>query len=187
MWTLGDWKGANPWRNLTTGWSERGSHLRWAKEGVDDWDKTASFDTGASPRRSTSSLGTAIMRLGYFQEFRGSDMVLLSCGSAEIRALRASLSREFSRGSAVAIHELAKVSDRHPARLFVCPRVASVQSMAGDFVWHLSPHDYSDLDAKLEALESVPTGHQYFELPGTQSELMVSVGEYSDDWWQRDA
>jgi hypothetical protein len=26
---------------LTIGWSDRGSRLRWAKEGIDDWDKSA--------------------------------------------------------------------------------------------------------------------------------------------------
>lgn len=56
-----------------------------------------------------------------------------------------------------------------------------------DFVWRLSDNEYSDLDAKLEALESVLAGHQYFPLPGTSSKLMVSVGEYSDHWWQQDA
>src|SRR5580658_193369 len=42
--------------DLTIGWSDRGSRLRWAKEGVDDWDKVPSFDAGEAPRRSTSSL-----------------------------------------------------------------------------------------------------------------------------------
>jgi hypothetical protein len=32
-------------------------HLRWAKEGVDDGNKAASFDAVAAPRRSASSLG----------------------------------------------------------------------------------------------------------------------------------
>jgi hypothetical protein len=45
---------------LTIGWSDRGSRFRWAKEGVDDWDKVPSIDAGEAPRpprRSTSSLG----------------------------------------------------------------------------------------------------------------------------------
>ena len=42
---------------LTIGSSDRGSRLQWAKEGVDDWDKSAPLDGGATPRRSTSSLG----------------------------------------------------------------------------------------------------------------------------------
>ena len=124
------------------------------------------------------------MRLGHFQEFNGGDIVLLSGDSAEIGTLRASLSRDISRGSAVAIHDLAKISDRYPARLFVCPKTATVQATTGDLVWRITANDYSDLDAKLEALESVAAGHQYFPLPGTPSELMVSVGEYSDHWWQ---
>jgi hypothetical protein len=41
---------------LTIGSSDRGSRLRWAKEGVDDRDKVSSFDAGEAPRRSTSSL-----------------------------------------------------------------------------------------------------------------------------------
>jgi hypothetical protein len=138
----------------------------------------------AIPRRSTSSLGSVIVRLGHFQEFKGSDIVLLSCDCAEIGALRASLSRGSSHGSTVAIHDLAKVSDRYPARLFVCPKTAKVDANTRDFVWRLTDNEYSDLDAKLEALERVLTGHQYFPLHGTPSELMVSVGEYSDQWWQ---
>ena len=51
--------GFSLWRaaRLTIGWSDRGPCLRWAKEGVDDWDKVPSFDAGEAPRRSTSSLG----------------------------------------------------------------------------------------------------------------------------------
>ena len=46
-----------PPRRITIGSSDRGPHLRCAKEGVDDWDKSASFGVDAFPRRSTSSLG----------------------------------------------------------------------------------------------------------------------------------
>jgi hypothetical protein len=41
---------------LTIGSSDRECRLWWAKEGVDDWDKSASFDLDATSRRSTSSL-----------------------------------------------------------------------------------------------------------------------------------
>jgi hypothetical protein len=43
---------------ITIGSSDRGSRLRWAMEGVDDLDKSASFGADAAPRRSTSSLDT---------------------------------------------------------------------------------------------------------------------------------
>ncbi len=124
------------------------------------------------------------MRLGHFQEFNGSDIILLSCDCAEIGVLRASLSQGNSRASAVAIHDLATVSDRYPARLFVCPKSVTVVANSRDFIWRLSDNEYSDLDAKLEPLERVLEGHQYFPLPRKPIEVMVSVGEYSDEWWQ---
>jgi hypothetical protein len=53
--------------SLTIGSSERGVvHLRWAKEGVDDWNKAISLIGDASPRRSTSSLGeTAVSKIDF--------------------------------------------------------------------------------------------------------------------------
>jgi hypothetical protein len=127
------------------------------------------------------------LRLGYFQEFKGSDMVALSCEPDEVNALRALLSDAMAHGRAVAIHDLAQVSGRHPARLFVCPTAAALQPGRGDFVWRLSQSEFLDVDSKLEALEDSNVGHQYFTLPGTRATLMVSVGEYSDQWWQHDA
>jgi hypothetical protein len=46
--------------------SDRGSRLRWAKEGTDDRDKAASIDGNANPRRSTSSLEVIFMRSAFF-------------------------------------------------------------------------------------------------------------------------
>jgi hypothetical protein len=45
---------------LTNGSSDHGAHLRWAKERVDDWDKSASLFVGATTRRSSSSLASKI-------------------------------------------------------------------------------------------------------------------------------
>jgi hypothetical protein len=127
------------------------------------------------------------MRLGYFKEFKGSNMVLLSCNSVEVGSLRASISRSMSHGFPLAMHDLAKVSHRHPVRLFLSDRAATVDAVVGDFVWRLTDNEYSDLDDKLAALEGAIAGHQYFSLPGTSAELVVSVGEYPDQWWLRDA
>ena len=38
--------------------------LRRTKERIDDWDKSASLDVDATPRRSTSSLGPMILTVG---------------------------------------------------------------------------------------------------------------------------
>jgi hypothetical protein len=125
------------------------------------------------------------IRLGYFPQFKGTDTVLLSCETAEVGALRASLSKAMSCGLVTALHGLAEVSVRHPARLWVCPSPATSRPAHGDFSWFLDQTQYLEVDSKLEALESVRTGHQYFELSQPQVRLMVSVGEYSDQWWQQ--
>jgi hypothetical protein len=47
-------------RHLTIGSSDRRSRLRWTKEGADDRDKVPSHAAGEAPRRSTSSLESAL-------------------------------------------------------------------------------------------------------------------------------
>jgi hypothetical protein len=45
-------------QRLTYGLSDREGIISVEpRRGIDDWDKSASFDVGATPRRSTSSLG----------------------------------------------------------------------------------------------------------------------------------
>jgi len=59
MWTMSVWAVAfsHVWGPNKRLERSRGLRLRWAKEGVDDWDKAVSFCRRATPRRSTSSLG----------------------------------------------------------------------------------------------------------------------------------
>jgi hypothetical protein len=52
-------------------------HLRQAGERVDDRDKSASLDVGATPRRSTSSLGTLRMTIAEFVLRRGKRSVTI--------------------------------------------------------------------------------------------------------------
>ena len=102
------------------------------------------------------------IRLGYFPQFKGTDTVLLSCETAEVGALRASFSKAMSCGLITVLHDLAEVSVRHPARLWICSSPATSPSANGDFSLSLDQAQYLEIDSKLEALESVRTGHQYF-------------------------
>lgn len=125
------------------------------------------------------------MRLGYFREFKHGDIVLLSCDPKGVAALRTNLAAAMAKMLPFAIHELATVSERQPARLFVWPVRLAVRRRGDDFIWKISDRELEDVDAKLQPLLSGRAGHQYFDLdrPGTQ--LMVSVGEYDEDWWTR--
>jgi uncharacterized protein len=79
-------------RPLTIGWSDRGSRLRWAKEGIDDLDKSVSFVAGATPRRSTSSLGPLRTHTRY----------LPSCNRSRVYAYSMHMDIEWDADKAVA-------------------------------------------------------------------------------------
>ena len=53
---------------LTIGSSDRGAAASVGQERVDDWDKSASLDVGATPRRSTSSLDDRGIKRGTGRE-----------------------------------------------------------------------------------------------------------------------
>ena len=114
-----------------------------------------------------------MLRLGFFERFKGSDTVLL-CGNAEdIAALRQRLAHLASPASedTVAVHELCSVSAKNPAQLF-----ALSGATGNGFVYD------QDVSAKLAVLEQAVSGHQYFDLPNNRV-LLVSVGEYDDRFW----
>jgi hypothetical protein len=70
--------------------------------------------------RSTWSLGAHLLRLGFFKDFKGADTVLLGADPSGIRSLVAAVSSAASHPTdAVPVHELAIVSIKHPAHLFL--------------------------------------------------------------------
>jgi hypothetical protein len=122
------------------------------------------------------------LRLGFFADFR--DPSLLLSGSAD--ALR-NLVRELEKFVAsdrdeLSIHELAWVSPTHPARLYA---VRAAVPKPGAFCWSCSSSEFEVVRGKLATLASSDAGHQYFELLGADSDLVVSVGEYDDEWWHQ--
>jgi hypothetical protein len=122
------------------------------------------------------------LHLGEFEDFKFGGKLLLSGGAADVKAL-ADLLAEFvaSGDDSVAIHSRANVAPRHPAKLYaVSSPAVSVDGPA----LLCTPESLPEISGKLEALSS---GHQYFELIGTSSELLVSVGEYDLAWWRAQA
>lgn len=61
-------------QRLTIGSSNRGVQLRWAKEEVDDVDKSASGRDNAPPRRSSILLGTRSCRCERFNSHEPHDV-----------------------------------------------------------------------------------------------------------------
>jgi hypothetical protein len=125
-----------------------------------------------------------MLRLGFFPSFKGSDTVLLSGLPEDIEQLSAQLIPVVSGVKpALALHELATVALNHPVTL-VATQSSSPLRGPHVFSWVCDANSQSDIKAKLGSLAGSGKGHQYFELAGSATTLMVSVGEYSDDWWQ---
>jgi hypothetical protein len=93
--------------HLTIGSSDHGAHLRWAKEGIDDWDKSASLAGNASPRRSTSSLDA--MREARVRVCSSADapaVGIARCVSQRLRSMLTSLVESGSLRSTSRLHRV---------------------------------------------------------------------------------
>ena len=146
--------------------------------------------TACGPRLipSISRLMATHLMLGFFEDFKGSDAVLLSGSGGDIRDLAQRL-RDFASSSnaALPIHDIASVSPEHPARLFtVRSPLTSPAANQLTFHWSCSPSEIEAVSSKLLALVEGPSGHQYFDLVGSDVQLIISVGEYDALWSRRD-
>lgn len=120
-----------------------------------------------------------LLHLGFFDNFKGGDKVLLGGGAADVAAVVALLERFVHSGEpSLAIHEHVFVAPRHCVSLFA---VADANAKGNGYAWLCNSQTLPDITEQLAFLDS---GHQYFDLLGTSVELMVSAGEYGRDWWQ---
>jgi hypothetical protein len=126
------------------------------------------------------------LRLGFFEDFKFADSVLLegSAGDIELLASRLDAFASSQEGT-LAIHSFASVAPNHPVQLFAS-RIARYRQPQGaaQFSWLCSPEELPTILGKLEPLVASGQGHQYFNLVGSSAQLVISVGEYGPSWWQ---
>ena len=53
----------------------------------------------------------------------------------------------------------------------------------GLLTWSGSPAYWSEVEAKIGALQNANAGHQYLEESGSV-QVVISVGEYDAEWWK---
>jgi len=126
------------------------------------------------------------LQLGFFEDFKFKDSVLLEGSAGDIEQLAAYLDAFVSsQESVLAIHTFASVAPNHPAQLFVSRSARSSPPRgASQFYWWCSPEELPTILGKLQPLVTSGSGHQYFNLMGSSAQLIVSVGEYGPSWWQ---
>jgi hypothetical protein len=128
------------------------------------------------------------LQLGFFEDFKFGDSVLLEGSACDIEQLALHLGAFVpSQDSALAIHSIASVAPNHPVQLFVS-RSAGSSPPQGEgvakFSWLCSPEELPTILDMLQPLVASGSGHQYFNLIGSSAQLIVSVGEYGPSWWQ---
>jgi len=129
-----------------------------------------------------------VLRLGFFPNFEGSDSVLLAADANGVRALLdATSSAAANPGNSVPVHDIALVSVKHPALLFVVGTPKNISSDNPTHTYYLDVSGSARLNVEglLEPLLTATSGHQYFDLMPKHVVLIVSVGEYDSSWWAR--
>lgn len=115
--------------------------------------------------------------IGFFEDFKGADTVLLSISAAQAQALADQL-RRFATSDQLSMRIVANVIPAHEVQL-VAIREARAAQDDGGFHWLCGPAEVRGISSKLESLANSAHGaHHYFELLGTEVRLLVSIGEY---------
>ena len=120
-----------------------------------------------------------MLRIGLLRNFKGADTVLIEGAPSDIETLSKSLA-EVVFGKAVAVHEVAAVAPGHPVALFAATASPGTKGLW----WKCSSEEIESIQEKLEPLTQDGKGHQYFDLEGSNIQLIISVGEYGPKWWQ---
>ena len=136
--------------------------------------------------RGPAPLNTALamlpLRLGYFPSLKGESTVLLSGSSEAVGLLSAELARFVaSAASAWAVHEHVLVPRPHSVRLFASR--TPPPSASDGFYWPCGAADFPSVLSRLSAVAAATEAHHYFTLAPSTAQLLVSVGEYSEQWW----
>ena len=114
-------------------------------------------------------------RLGFFDDFKGADTVLLAVTGQEAGELANQL-QLFASSSRTSTEIVAEQIPGHEAKLVA---VSSPNAETSGFRWLCGRSEIADIAAKLTALASAVNGHQYFDLLGSEVRLIIAVGEYA--------
>ncbi|MES9927564.1 MAG: hypothetical protein ABW158_05570 [Candidatus Thiodiazotropha sp. 6PDIVS] len=120
-----------------------------------------------------------MLRIGFFSNFKGADTVLIAGNSEDIQSLSRALA-EVATGGMLPLHETANVSKKYPVTMFA----STVSPGNRAYWWKCTDMEIDEINGMLDPLTRGENGHHYFNLEGTDVQLIVSVGEYSSNRWQ---
>lgn len=130
------------------------------------------------------------VRIGYFEDFKSSNTLLLEADVEGLRAL-AKMFRSLAGGTLdnLALHKCPFVEVHRGVQLTATRAVRDLGARrvnAGNaFQWERTADGWKDAAEKIEVLAQYGEGHHYFDADEDEVVVQVSRDEYGDDWWRK--
>lgn len=125
------------------------------------------------------------IRVGFFEDFKGADTLLIDVDREGLRDLIAWLRDVMSSGRKSWLSDCPGVS----LQSGLCVELECVLHDAGllktaetEFVWRRSQDGWMEIVEKLDVMEGGAC-HQYLDGPRDAVQSMASIGEYGHGWW----
>jgi hypothetical protein len=123
------------------------------------------------------------VRLGYFEDFKGDNTLLLdgdADGLGELARILGALA--VGERHVVSVHSLPFVSAENQVELHAhrSPRDIGVSKTVDGFQWRRSPEGWAAVVEQILAVREQGRCHQYLDAPSDDVTVMVSSGEYPE-------
>jgi hypothetical protein len=130
----------------------------------------------------------ASIRVGFFEDFKSADTLLLDVDHEGLHALIAWLKEAVASGRKTAINDCPAAFVQSGLRvdlLRAADDTGLVKVAGTEFIWRRSAEGWAEVVDKLAAMKT-GAGHQYLDGPRDDVQVMASTGEYGEAWWRRD-
>lgn len=129
----------------------------------------------------------APIRIGFFNDFKGADTLLIDVNAEGLRGLIAWVREVMTSSRQIPLDACPGVTLQPGTHVEVsCVRddAGLLRTTGGAFVWRRSEDGWKDIVDNLVAMQ---TGgcHQYLDGPRDDVQVIASIGEYGDEWWRR--
>ena len=127
------------------------------------------------------------IRVGFFEDFKGEATLLLDVDREGLNALVAWLRTATSSDQTTSISSCPGCVVQAGLAVDLLRGVVDaglLRASETEFMWHRSAKGWAEVIGKLVGMQ---TGvcHQYLNGPRDEVQIMASIGEYGDAWWQR--
>ncbi len=127
----------------------------------------------------------AFIRIGYFEDFKSADTLLIDVDHDGLQAFIAWLRDATESGQRKTISDCPGAvvqAGLNVELLRSRDDIGILRTAEGAFVWQRSEDGWTDIVELLDAMKS-GAGHQYLHGPRDEIQAMASIGEYGIEWW----